>query len=121
VKNPSLYAAVANHIVDLSELGEYASEPIQYSIVWVFAKTGESNPRHFWKVTDHIIRLKDLDRFKPHGLANTVWAFAKSGESHTELFYRVPHHILSLNIHEFIFMLSLTALFRLLSLALVAR
>ncbi|KAL7517287.1 hypothetical protein ACHAWF_000118, partial [Thalassiosira exigua] len=67
------------------------------NIVWTFAKAGESNPRLFQKMADHIIALNNLNSFNLQDFGNTTWAFAKAGERHPQLFCRIADHILSLD------------------------
>ena len=72
------------------------------NMLWAYANVGESYPRLFKKVADHIVSLRDLRQFKPQELKDIVWAFATAKESHPNLFTNVANHIISLdNLNDF--------------------
>jgi hypothetical protein len=65
------------------------------NIVWAYATAGESHPRLFKQLADHIVAQGDLNSFKPQDISNIVWAYATAGESHPRLFKQLADHIVA--------------------------
>ena len=69
----------------------------QLIILWSFATLGESHPKLFRKVGNHIASLDNLDRFDAQAFSNILWACATAGESLPKLFKKLADHIVGLN------------------------
>ena len=93
--NYPLFEAVADHIVGLKQLDDFAIQELS-SILVTLANAKISHPPLFEKVANHIIELKHPVAFKPQHLANIALAYTKAGVSHPALFDKVAEHIVGL-------------------------
>eukprot|EP00581_Thalassiosira_minuscula_P000389 CAMPEP_0183742790 /NCGR_PEP_ID=MMETSP0737-20130205/64880_1 /TAXON_ID=385413 /ORGANISM="Thalassiosira miniscula, Strain CCMP1093" /LENGTH=720 /DNA_ID=CAMNT_0025978383 /DNA_START=841 /DNA_END=3004 /DNA_ORIENTATION=- len=72
------------------------------NIAWSYATMGESHPKLFKKVANHIVALDSLGKFTPQALSNIAWSYATMGESHPKLFKKIAIHIVGQqNVYSF--------------------
>ena len=78
------------------------------STVWAHAEAGDSHPKLFQIIADHIMPFGDSETYGPQEgtqivwayLCTTSWARAEAGDSHPELFQIIADRILSLGDSE---------------------
>ena len=100
-----LFDGVSNSILARDNLDNFPPQALS-NILLAFAKVkesnpkaGETNPKLFEKVAEHIVSTYDeqLDEFTPQALANTLWAYATVNQTSPALFDTVAQHILHLH------------------------
>jgi len=79
----------------ISKLNHFNSQDLS-NIIWSYATVGESHPKLYIKIADHIVAMKDLRHFKPQDFSNIAWAFTTAGESHPKLFRKFGDHIVAM-------------------------
>ena len=79
----------------MNDLGEFWPQDFS-NIIWSYATSGESHPKLFSKLGDHIIAMKDLGQFKPQDFSNIMWSYATAGEAHPKLFSKLGDHIVAI-------------------------
>jgi hypothetical protein len=82
--------------VVISRLNEFSSQDVAI-FLWAYATAGDSHPRLYKYLADHVVVLNDLNGFKPQEMSNIVWAYATAGESHTRLFEYLADCIVALD------------------------
>lgn len=101
-----LFDGVSNSILARDNLDNFPPQALS-NILLAFAKVkesnskaGETNPKLFEKVAEHIVSTYDheqLDEFTPQALANILWAYATVNQTSPALFDTVAQHILHLH------------------------